>query len=470
MSNKQYKKLVTNSLVFTIANLGSKVISFIMVPLYTYVLTKEEYGTVDLMTTFNSLLIPVLFLCASDAVLRYCMDKRYNSKEVLSNSFFIYILGIGSLCLIVPVLGKLYPDIAPYGVCLGMLLFSNGLMQVSNQYLRSTGHIKAFAANGIIYTFVFASLNILFLVKLRLGINGYLYSMIASNMICVLVAALCSRMWKSITLKLYPKTLKVMLKYSIPLIPNALMWWIMDASDKLIITFYLGVGATGVFAIAKKLPTLIDTFHSIFNQAWQISAIQENDSSNVKEFTSNVYKVYFTCMILVVGGLLTVARPFSQYLLSDAYANTWLYIPFLLLAVGCSCLSGFLSANLIAAEQTTQIFKTTVIGAVVNTVLNFILIPTLGLNGGAIATFLGFTVVLIIRENLLIKQEKLMVTFNRILLITIIGVQIAVYYMLPFLYALIILFTLEVVMIILVRKTIWQFIKPIVNKLCKKEQ
>ena len=107
--------------------------------------------------------------------------------------------------------------------------------------------------------------------------------MIASNMICVLVATLCSRMWKSITLKLYPKTLKVMLKYSIPLIPNALMWWIMDASDKLIITFYLGVGATGVFAIAKKLPTLIDTFHSIFNQAWQISAIQENDSSNVRD-------------------------------------------------------------------------------------------------------------------------------------------------------------------------------------------
>ena len=138
MSNKQYKNLVTNSLVFTIANLGSKVISFIMVPLYTYVLTKEEYGTVDLMTTFNSLLIPVLFLCASDAVLRYCMDKRYNSKEVLSNSFFIYIWGIGLLCLIVPALGKFYPDIAPYGVCLGMLLFSNGLMQVSNQY--STGY------------------------------------------------------------------------------------------------------------------------------------------------------------------------------------------------------------------------------------------------------------------------------------------------------------------------------------------
>lgn len=470
MSNKQYKNLITNSLVFTIANLGSKVISFIMVPLYTYVLRKEEYGTVDLMTTFNSLLIPILFLCASDAVLRYCMDKRYNSREVLSNSLFIYIWGTGLLCLIIPILGKVYPDIAPYSICLGILFLSNGLMQVSNQYLRASGHIKAFAVNGIIYTFAFASLNILFLVKLRFGINGYLYSMIVSNMICVLVAALCSRIWHVITFRIYTKTLKVMLKYSVPLIPNALMWWVMDASDKLIITYYLGVGATGVFAIAKKLPTLIDTFHSIFNQAWQISAIQENDSSNVKEFTSNVYRIYFTCMVLVVGGLLTIARPFVTYILSDSYESTWLYIPFLLLAVGCSSLSGFLSANLIAAEQTAQIFKTTVIGAVINTILNFLLIPTLGLNGGAIATFLGFLVVLKIRENLLIKQEKLGITFNRILLITIIGIQIIVYYAFTFPCAFAILCVLEVVLIILVRKTIWQFIQLIVNKLFKKER
>jgi len=469
MSNNQYKNLITNSFVFTIANLGSKIISFIMVPLYTYVLSKEEYGTVDLMTTFNSLLIPIVFLCASDAVLRYCMDKRYNSREVLSNSLLIYVWGTGLLCLIIPILGRIYSDIAPYSICLGMLFLSNGLMQVSNQYLRASGHIKVFAINGIIYTFAFALLNILFLVKLKFGINGYLYSMILSNVICVIVAVFCSRIWDVITFRIYPKTLKIMLKYSVPLIPNALMWWIMDASDKLIITYYLGVGATGVFAIAKKLPTLIDTFHSIFNQAWQISAIQENDSSNVKEFTSNVYKIYFTCMLLVVGGLLTIARPFVTYILSDSYENTWLYIPFLLLAVGCSCLSGFLSANLIAAEQTSQIFKTTVIGAVINTILNFLLIPTLGLNGGAIATFLGFLVVLKIRENLLIKQKKLEITFNRILLITIIGVQMVVYYVFPFRYAFVILCILEVVLIILIRKIIWQFVQPIVNKLSKRE-
>ena len=464
MSNKQYKNLVTNSLVFTIANLGSKIISFVMVPLYTYVLTTEEYGTVDLMTTINSLLIPILFLCVSDAVLRYCMDKRYNAKEIISNSLYIYIWGAAIICLIIPILGKLYPDIAPYNIHLGMLFLSNGLMQGCNQYLRASGHVKAFAANGIVYTFVFASLNVLFLVKLKFGISGYLYSMILTNIVCIIVAATFSKIWKVLTFKIYPKTFRIILKYSVPLIPNALMWWIMDASDKLIITYYLGVGATGIFAIAKKLPTLIDTFHSIFNQAWQISAIQENDSSNVKEFTSTVYKTYFTCIILVVGGLLTIARPFVTYALGESYQATWRYIPFLLLSVGCSSLSGFLSANLIAAEQTVQIFKTTVVVEVINTILNFILIPTLGLNGGAIATFVGFLVVLIIRENVLKKQNKLEILFNRSTLITIIVIQIIVYYILPLNIAFVILSLFEVSLLVFSWRIIIVLIRPIFSK------
>ena len=465
MSSRQYKNLALNSMVFTIANLGSKIISFIMVPLYTYVLTTEEYGTVDLMTTFNSLLIPILFLCVSDAILRYCMDKRYNSKEILSNAIYIYILGTIFIMFLIPIIGIIYPNIKIYGFYLGVLFLTNGVMQACNQYLRASNHLKVFALNGIVYTFVFASLNILFLVWFKFGVYGYLLSMIFANISCIVLAVLSSKIWQTLSFKIYPKTLKIMLKYSIPLIPNALMWWIMDASDKLIITYYLGIGSTGLYAIAKKLPTLIDTFHSIFNQAWQISAIQENDSSNVKEFTSNVYKIYFSFLILITGGLLTIARPFTEFVLSDSYRITWLYIPILLLAVGSSCLSGFLSANLIAAEQTTQIFKTTIIGAVVNTILNFVLIPTFGLNGASIATFIGFLVVMLIRESLLRNQDKLEISFNRFYIVIIFTIQIIVYYLFPLKISFIILTILEILLLIIFWNTISIFIKPILKKI-----
>ena len=188
-----------------------------------------------------------------------------------------------------------------------------------------------------------------------------------------------------------------MITYSLPLIPNSLMWWVMDASDKFIITYFLGVNANGIYAISKKLPTIIDTFHSIFNQAWQISAIEEADSANSVEFTSNVYKIYTYLLFLIVSGLLVVSRIVVEYLLSSSYYESWKYIPFLLLSVSFSSLSGFLSANFIANEKTSIIFKTTLYGAVVNTILNFILIPFIGINGAAIATMASYYMVLIIR-------------------------------------------------------------------------
>lgn len=459
MSNSPYKKLINNSIVFTIANLGSKVLSFIMVPLYTYLLSTEEYGTIDVITTLNSLLLPVVFLSVSDAVLRYAMDKRYEKKNVLTTAFYIYIWGTLVLCCFLPFIGFFYPELSKYLMLFGLLFLGNGIMQVLNQFLRASNHVKAFAINGVLYTFVFAGLNIVFLMQFQLGIFGYLYSIILADVVCVLFAAFVAKVWRYIDLKPSKEMTKIMLKYSIPLIPNALMWWIMDASDKFVITYFLGVGANGLYAISKKLPTLIDTFHSIFNQAWQISAIQENEEPNSKDFTSRVYKVYFMCLFLVVSFLMIMARPLVIYILSDAYKATWRYIPFLLVSVAFSSLSGFLSSKLIASEQTNQIFKTTVIGAVVNTVLNFALIPKLGINGAGLATLIGFAVVLFIREHLLKRQNKIEIQFKRSILLGVVGMQIVVYYALPLWKSVAVMLILFGILLFVLRKPVFRFIK-----------
>lgn len=309
MSRNPYKNLINNSIAFTIANLGSKIISIVMVPLYTYVLTTEEYGTVDIITTLNSLLLPIIFLSTSDAILRYAMDKRYEKKQVMSSAMCIYIVGTCILFAILPIVALKTPAVKKYILLFGALFICNGLMQALNQFLRASDHVKAFATNGVIYTFSFAGLNVLFLVKLHLGIYGYLYSMILADLVCIVYAIVISHVWKFLCFSVSKDMTKIMLRYSIPLIPNALMWWIMDASDKFVITYFLGVGANGLYAISKKLPTLIDTFHSIFNQAWQISAIQENDDPDSKEFTSRIYKMYFVFLFIVVSILLIVARP-----------------------------------------------------------------------------------------------------------------------------------------------------------------
>lgn len=428
---KEYKNLISNSVVFTIANLGSKVISFVMVPLYTYVLSTKEYGVVDLLTTISSLTIPLVFMCMSDAVLRYSMDKRYDCRQVITSALSIFSVGGIVSIIVMGIIKGIYPQTSEYIVVFYLLFITTALMQILNQFLRATEHIKAYAVNGVIYTLAFASLNVLFLVVLHRGIKGYLYSMVITNVICIVIACIISRIWKYINRTPTLQIMGILLRYSLPLVPNALMWWIMDASDKFVITYFLGVGANGLYAVAKKLPTLIDTVHSIFNQAWLMSAIQENENPNSTEFTTQTYKIYSFFLMGAVLVIMIIARPFVVYILNKEYIKTWLYIPWLLISVAFSSMSGFLSSKLIANEQTALILKTTVVGAAVNLVMNFILIPIVGINGAGIATMISFGIVLIIREKLLIKEKKLYISFSRFKIAIIMCGQLVVYYAFP---------------------------------------
>ena len=192
---KQYKNLVTNSIVFTIANFGSKVITFLMVPLYTYLLTPKDYGTIDLVTTISGLLIPLIFLCVSDAVLRYTMSNKYSNKDVLSISLKIYIAGLALFGIVLFII-SLFKDINSYKFYLFCIVATNGLLLIFNQFLRGIGKVKEFAINGTLYTLMFVLSNFILLVILKVGKSGYFLSLILANIICILYAVLISKAYK----------------------------------------------------------------------------------------------------------------------------------------------------------------------------------------------------------------------------------------------------------------------------------
>ncbi len=465
---KAYANLASNSIVFTIANLGSKLITIIMVPFYTYLLSTEEYGTIDLISTTSSMFLPIVFLSIADALLRYALDKRYDKKEIFSTALLIYFIGAIVVFPIIWLLRFFIPNVAQYLLLCVILLVFNGLTQIMSQFMRATGHSKAFAINGVLYTLTFVICNILMLVVFKTGVSGYIFSIIIADAVCIIFGAIITKVWKYITLKLKKTVLLMMLKYSIPLIPNALMWGIMDASDKFVIAYFLGVEANGVYAISKKLPTLIDTFHGIFHQAWQISAIEENDSSDVKGFSSKIYSFYYILMFIVVSLLLVVARPLLTVVLSEEYKVSWQYVPFLLISVVFSSLSGFLSAKFIAIEKTGIILKTTILGAVLNILFNFILIPTIGINGAAIATALSFLAVLTIREKTSIKGNMIEVNFSRWFIWLVIACEILAYYLLPMWWGMIINAVLFAILIFLTRGNTFPVLKIMIKKIFKK--
>lgn len=415
----RYKKLFNNSILFALGNLGSKLINILLVPLYTHLLTTAQYGNVDITLTTINLLYPVISFSIFDAVLRFIMDKSEDNKKTLSNAFVITCVGcMIMLVALLPIMKILNIDNAVY---LCFILVFQVFQAMFSEYSRAVGKVKIFAFNGILGTFMTGISNIILMVWLKQGVSGYFLSIIISAGICILFLCIKLRLWKIIKFKFIDvNQMKEMLYYSIPLIPNALAWWATSASNRYFILYFVGMSANGFFAIANKIPNLLSMLNSIFFQSWQMSAIEEYESKDKSQYFSNILSFYIQFLFIGCAGILLVLRIFMKFFVANSYYDAWKIVPFLLLSVVYSSISAFLGTNYIAAKQTTGIMITTFLGAILNIILCFILVPILKTNGAAIASAISFLVICFYRlkdteKFVKINLDITKITINHIL-------------------------------------------------------
>ncbi|TWT07043.1 oligosaccharide flippase family protein [Planococcus sp. CPCC 101016] len=424
-----YKKLLNNSLIFAVGSLGVKLISLFLLPLYTFYLTPSQFGTVDLMTVTATLVIPIFTLSISNSILRFVMDKNYDKESVLINSLFVSALGIFVLILSYPLIILIFPfkEYIEYYYIFLVVQILNSLLA---QYVRANGSVKLFAINGIVTSLLLLVSNVLFLVILEMSIKGYLLSFITAFTLSSVFIFFYGNIKKDINVKKFNKPLlKEMLIFSIPLIPNALMWWIMGVSDRYLITYYMGLSSVGLYAVAVRIPSILNIINSVFFQAWQMSAIEEADSKEKSLFYTTVFNVFSLTMLIMTSLILLFLKLLMGLIVSDAFFEAWRYVPFLLLGVVFSSFSGFLGTNYIASKKTAGVLKTSIIGGLLNITLNIILIPILGINGAAIATMISFFIVWVLR----IRDTKKFVeiklnTFKLSFTISLIFLQIFIMY------------------------------------------
>lgn len=394
-----YKKLIGNSAVFAVGRLGSRLISFLLVPLYTYYLSTAEYGTVDLVITTVQMLLPIVSVSMFDAVLRFIMDDNTETDSVMMNALGVAGIGFFIAILFFPLIvgldlvGDSYIVLFMY-----VILFLQILERTFAEYTRAIGEVKKFAINGILITLSTGILNILFLVVLKIGIQGYFLSMIIANIISLVYLIASTKVYTHFDLSLIKKpTMKALASYAVPLIPNALMWWLINASSRYFIRYYIGVDANGLFAVASRVPTLINIVSQVFMQAWQLSAIEEYENQNKSAFYSNVFNYLSSVLLLGTSAVLIILKPGFSFLFATEYFEAWIVVPFLLLSAVFSSFSGFLGTNYIAAKKTTGVFKTSVYGGIISFILNYLLISTFGIIGAGLSSMLSFMIMWILR-------------------------------------------------------------------------
>lgn len=399
MAGNKYSKLVKNTAIFAIGSFSTKILNFLIVPLYTYVLTTEEYGRIDLFTTTISFMIPIITLSIQEAMIRYILGHEVDEKVVVSSCWMVYVVGsLLSLCL--------YPMYKFYfkTTVMAVLFTSSLLLQAFNSmfehYLRCIGKNIAYTLKGVLGTVVTLSLNVVFLLGFGWGMMGYLYAGVISQIVGVIYLLTVGQLWRKLTFQYVNKeTLKKMISFSVPLIPNSLMWWIMSAGDKYIINYFLGDGANGLYSLALKIPTVITLFYSIFFQAWQMSAIEENNSESRMSFYETVFKLTNALLAGLIVCIIAGIKPLYILVMSERFSPAWIYVPVLCVSTAFNCQASFFGVVYTTSEKTGKAFITTALGAVMNLLFNFLLIKPLGLQGVAIGTCLGHMMVCLIRAN-----------------------------------------------------------------------
>ena len=397
MAKNRSDYLIKNTIIFTMGNLGSKLISFFLVPLYTYALTATEYGVVDLIVTVGTVAVPVLTLNISEAVMRFALDKDADKKKITQIGTGILIIGMLLGLLIFPICHS-FNKISQYSEFVYFYVVALSMSQLYLCDLRGKELLVYYSIGNVLNTFFIAALNILFLVVLKEGIEGYLKAYIIANTLTAIYAIVVGKGYKSFNFSEIDNGLLArMAKYSIVLIPNSFMWWIMNSSDRIMVSSMISVAANGIYAVSYKLPTLVSTLTTIFNQAWSYSAIREEGTADESEYNNKIFKVLIGIVMLTGIGILTFAKPFLSVYVSKEYYIAWKYMPFL--TVGCVYLTmaSFMATSYTVHKDSFGYLFSGMFGAIFNIVMNFILIPLIGVYGAAIATRISYILVFVFR-------------------------------------------------------------------------
>lgn len=392
LKNK-YINLIKNMGVFAISNFSVKIITFLVLPLYTYYLTTDEYAVVDLVNSTAQLLLPFLSLCMTDAVLRFGISSEYDKKEVFSSGCTVVICGT----LLLPIFLVLFHDkiqldgVEVYFVIIYIFQVMNS---VCSAFYKAIDKVKAMAVITMISSIAIVFLNVLFVAILQRGVKGYLTSVILGNAIGSILYIFYGKLYQYYRVKLIRKELlREMLQYAVPLIPNAVFWWINTSLDKYALTVLTSLSVVGLYSVANKIPTIISTVTSIFSQAWNLSAFQAYDDVEREIFYKKTYELFQAVMVICTSGVILFSRIFAHILFSKDFYQAWVFVPILTLGVYYNSLNSFLGSLFTASKKTKYIFYTTGMGAAINVIFNILLIEFIGPQGAAVATLTSYLVV-----------------------------------------------------------------------------
>lgn len=398
---QKYKTLLSNTGLLFIGTFGSKMISFIMLPFYTSWLSIEDFGISDVINVYSTILVSIVSLCIAEAVFVIPTGRnKEDQRHFFSSSlFFAMFCTITLLVLYVVVVLFKGESTASFVSNIGyitLLCATTIYMSIAQQFCKCINKIKVYAIAGIINTLCVALLG--FVLIKPFGLLGYITSLVIANIVALVYVFIRAKLRTFVSLSAVSwQHLKEMLKYSMPLIPNSIIWLIVNYVNRPIMETSMGMAAIGLFSLVNRFPTLITTVYNNFSNAWQISVLQEFGKDSYENFYNRICVTVFVGLCICVSIISIVIGPIIHLLFNENYYSAIDYIPFLCLSTPLVALSSIIGANFTATKQSKYFFYSSIWASGSAVLCNSILIPILGLWGACVSCIISFLVGALVR-------------------------------------------------------------------------
>lgn len=410
-------KLAKNTFIIAIGTFLPKFASLITLPILTGCLTKEEMGTYDLLTVLVSFLLPAATLQIQTAAFRFLIDVRHDKNEIktIVTNIVCFIAPTSLIALIILFL-VLYMQTVPVRVLICLYFLVDIAVNTARQICRGIGRNFDYSISAILSALGKLILAVVFVYWLRAGLLGTVFSLFTASLFSLLYLCFRARLFQYIDFRYYnlPK-LKEMLRYSWPLVPNSMSMWVMRVSDRFVISLVMGVSANAVYAVANKIPSILNLAQNTFTLAWQENASVVSKDKDASEYYSSMFRTMFDLMAGFFGVLIAATPLLFRILVRGDYSEAYNQIPILFVATFFYSMATFLGGIYIAYMKSTSVGITTILAAAINLIVDFATIRWIGLYAASGSTLVSYIFLFVFRIIDVQKIVKIRVQIYHIL-------------------------------------------------------
>lgn len=465
------KALLTNTGIIAIGQISTKLINFFLLPLYTALLTTEEYGLVDLLTTYTTFISVVVGMQMSQAIFRFLVTSRSENRRIKEISSTVVVASCIVILVYIVVFFCIYRIINLQ--CKWFLLvhvIAIILFQLLLGIARGLGKNIDYAGGSFIAAVVTLILNVLFIAIFRLNISFMLVAYTIGPILGCAYLIIRVKLFDFLGFRYANKSdLKMVVGYAIPLVPNELSWSIIHVSDRIIVSQFMNIAANGLIAVASKFSVIYTTSFSIFNTSWTEQVVLHYRDEGGKQYVNTMFDQVVTLFGCIAMGII-LCMPFVYNILVDhKFDNAYGLVPFYMLAVFFNAVIGLISSIYLVENETKKIAISTTIAAAINIIVNIFLIRYIGLYAAPISSICGYAVISFWRLYDINKRHcKIGISYNKLLILCVMAILTFFSYYAKSNLVHIIVFSIVAIISIIINKTILiTLISPIIERVWK---